>query len=209
MRPGFRNVLALTMSPLTTLIMTSVPLGKAGVGSAMNDTTRELGGALGVAVLGSLVTSTYTSQLGPSLTGLPTAARTAADSGLAGALQVAERMGAAGNPLADAAKLAFVDGLGVAALVGAIVVLGAATLSWFLLPSGLGVPATSGRIDVGPVGSDPVAAAVPGADVVLTPIPASASSAHDGITEAAAAPGERRLPEGPLVDGGVNPAVID
>ena len=53
--------MALTMAPMTTLIMSSVPLGKAGVGSAMNDTTRELGGALGVAVLGSLVTSQYTS----------------------------------------------------------------------------------------------------------------------------------------------------
>ena len=52
--------MALTMTPLTTLIMSAVPLTKAGVGSAMNDTTRELGGALGVAVLGSLVTSTYT-----------------------------------------------------------------------------------------------------------------------------------------------------
>ena len=39
--------MALTMTPLTTLIMSAVPLGKAGVGSAMNDTTRELGGALG------------------------------------------------------------------------------------------------------------------------------------------------------------------
>ena len=63
--------MALTMTPLTTLIMSSVPLGKAGVGSAMNDTTRELGGALGVAVLGSVVTSRFTRSLGPALAGLP------------------------------------------------------------------------------------------------------------------------------------------
>ena len=56
--------MALTMTPLTTLIMSAVPISKAGMGSAMNDTTRELGGALGVAVLGSLVTSTYTSAVG-------------------------------------------------------------------------------------------------------------------------------------------------
>ncbi|MCU1499427.1 MAG: drug resistance transporter, EmrB/QacA subfamily, partial [Acidimicrobiales bacterium] len=62
--------MATTMTPLTTLIMSSVPLGKAGVGSAMNDTTRELGGALGVAVLGSVVTSRFTSSLGPALSGL-------------------------------------------------------------------------------------------------------------------------------------------
>ena len=62
--------MALTMTPLTTLIMSAVPVTKAGVGSAMNDTTRELGGALGVAVLGSLVTSTYASSLGDAVSGL-------------------------------------------------------------------------------------------------------------------------------------------
>ena len=56
--------MAMTMAPATTSIMTSLPLGKAGVGSAVNDTTRELGGALGVAVLGSLVASHYASSIG-------------------------------------------------------------------------------------------------------------------------------------------------
>ena len=49
------------MTPMTTQLMAAVPRDRAGIGSAMNDTTRELGGALGVAVLGSLVTSQYTS----------------------------------------------------------------------------------------------------------------------------------------------------
>ena len=61
--------MAITMTPLTTLIMSSVPLGQAGVGSAMNDTTRELGGALGVAVLGSIVTSQYASGIAGDLAG--------------------------------------------------------------------------------------------------------------------------------------------
>ena len=126
--------MATTMTPLTTLIMSSVPLGKAGVGSAMNDTTRELGGALGVAVLWSLVTSTYTANLGPALSGLTGQARAAADSGLAGALGVAKGLGADGNGLALAAKSAFVDGLGVAATVASLVVLTAAVSAWFLLP---------------------------------------------------------------------------
>ncbi|MBA3280954.1 MAG: MFS transporter [Acidimicrobiia bacterium] len=127
--------MATTMSPLTTLIMASVPLGKAGVGSAMNDTTRELGGALGVAVLGSIVTSRFTAGLGPSIVGLPEQARTAADSGLTGALKVAARIGGAqGEALADAARAAFVDGMRAAAVVGAIVVFAAAVASWFLLP---------------------------------------------------------------------------
>ena len=133
--------MALTMTPLTTLIMSSVPLSKAGVGSAMNDTTRELGGALGVAVLGSLVTSSYTSSLNPALAGLPAQARSIADSGLAGALAVAQKLGAAGDPLAAAAKQAFVDGLGVAAIAGAVVVFAAAAVAWFLLPASHVVPA--------------------------------------------------------------------
>ena len=85
--------MAITMTPLTSLIMSSVPLGKAGVGSAMNDTTRELGGALGVAVLGSLVTSQYASGIGPDLVGLPEEARQVAESGLSGALQVGSQIG--------------------------------------------------------------------------------------------------------------------
>ena len=127
--------MATTMTPLTTLIMSSVPLSKAGVGSAMNDTTRELGGALGVAVLGSLVTSTYTSSLNGNVAALPESLREVARSGLAGALGVAEQLGPNGTALASAAKSAFVDGLGVAALVGAAVVFTAAVAAWHLLPS--------------------------------------------------------------------------
>ncbi len=133
--------MSLTMTPLTTLIMSSVPLGKAGVGSAMNDTTRELGGALGVAVLGSLVTSRYTSSLGPALAGLPEQARSIADSGLTGALGVGREIGGAqGAALTSAAQQAFVDGLGVAAIVGSLIVFSAAVAAWFLLPKGAQVP---------------------------------------------------------------------
>jgi EmrB/QacA subfamily drug resistance transporter len=133
--------MALTMTPLTTQIMASVPLGKAGVGSAMNDTTRELGGALGVAVLGSVVSSVYSSNLASALTGLPESARAMASEGLAGALGVAESMGEAGGSVAAAATTAFVDGISVAALSGAVVVVVAAVLAWFLLPASHDVPA--------------------------------------------------------------------
>lgn len=135
--------MALTMTPLTTLIMSSVPLAKAGVGSAMNDTTRELGGALGVAVLGSVVTAQYASSLAPSIAALPAEAQSFANSGLSGALAVAERIGLdtpAGRALADAGRSAFVDGMGWSAVVGAGVVLLAATLAWFLLPKGTEIP---------------------------------------------------------------------
>jgi EmrB/QacA subfamily drug resistance transporter len=140
--------MAVTMTPLTTLIMSAVPLGKAGVGSAMNDTTRELGGALGVAVLGSLVTSRYVASLGAALTGLPDAARSAAEGGLTGALAVgAEIGGAPGAALTASAQSAFVDGLGLAAMVGAAVVFVAAAVSWFLLPRGDDVPSGAHVVD--------------------------------------------------------------
>jgi MFS transporter, DHA2 family, integral membrane protein len=134
--------LASTMSPLTSLIMSSVPAGRAGIGSAMNDTTRELGGALGVAVLGSVVTTVFTSSLDPKLGELPAAAdRDEAHSGLAGALGVARGLaGDAGPALADAAKAAFLDGLTIAALTAAAVVTVAAISARRLLPRDAMVP---------------------------------------------------------------------
>jgi len=126
--------MALTMTPLTTLIMSAVPLGKAGVGSAMNDTTRELGGALGVAILGSLVTSSYTSSIGNAVSGLSEAQQAAAKTGLVGAFGVARQLGSSGGALVEAAKQAFVDGIGVAALTGAVVVGVAAVVASRTLP---------------------------------------------------------------------------
>ncbi len=116
--------MAISMTPLTSLIMSSVPLGRAGIGSAMNDTTRELGGALGVAILGSIVTSKYAAGIAADIAGLPEEARKAADTGLTGAIQVGAQIGGdQGATLIDAARQAFVDGMGAAALVGSLVVI--------------------------------------------------------------------------------------
>jgi hypothetical protein len=59
----FASGMGLTFSPATNSIMQSVPVSKAGIGSAMNDTTRQLGGALGVAVLGTLMNRTYQQEI--------------------------------------------------------------------------------------------------------------------------------------------------
>ncbi|MGH9272521.1 MAG: MFS transporter, partial [Ilumatobacteraceae bacterium] len=83
--------MALTMSPMTTQLMSAVPRDRAGVGSAMNDTTRELGGALGVAVLGSLVTSQYTSALADTAAALPEEARELAQGSIGGVLGLISR----------------------------------------------------------------------------------------------------------------------
>lgn len=161
--------MAITMTPLTTLIMASVRLGKAGVGSAMNDTTRELGGALGVAILGSVVASRYAASLGPSIANLSGQAQAVADSGLSGALKVAAQIGGAqGEALAGAARAAFVEGMSAAAVVGAVSVAVAAVASWFLLPSGNYVP--PGAVEGGLVETEG-AAGDQVDDGVLTPSP--------------------------------------
>lgn len=137
--------MGLTMPPSTTLIMSSLPLGKAGVGSAVNDTTRELGGALGVAILGSLLASSYDRDLGPALSGAPAPLAEAARSSLGGALAVAEQLGGgAGDALAEAARAAFVDGLGLAVTVGALAALAGAAFVATYLTGGSGVDVAAG-----------------------------------------------------------------
>ena len=111
--------MGLVMTPMTDLIMSSVPREKAGVGSAMNDTTRELGTTLGVAILGSLLSSAYTSNLPSQIGQLPAEAQQAVKGSLGGALYVSQQLGGdVGQQLADAAKSAWSDGVRLAFLVG-------------------------------------------------------------------------------------------
>jgi len=125
--------MAVAMTPTTGLLMSAVPRERAGMGSAMNDTTRELGGSLGIAVLGSVMASNYASHVAAAVTGLPAAAASAAQSSLAGALTVA---GQAGNPaLAEAAKSAYMSGMTLSMVVGAGIILVAAVLAFVGLPA--------------------------------------------------------------------------
>src|SRR3954468_12300514 len=127
--------MGLTMTPMTELIMSSVPRDKAGVGSAMNDTTREVGTTLGVAILGSILSSGYTSHLGNAVTDLPDGARHAAEGSLAGALGVAHQIGGAqGAAIVDAAKSAWAEGLHLSMSIGAGIVLFAAIIAARYLP---------------------------------------------------------------------------
>jgi EmrB/QacA subfamily drug resistance transporter len=130
--------LALTMAPATESIMGSLPLAKAGVGSAVNDTTRQVGGALGVAVLGSVFNSIYTSSVtdGLSASSLPASAVAAAKDSVGGALAVAASIGgAAGNEVAQVARSAFVDGLELASRAGALVTLIGVVITLLWLPA--------------------------------------------------------------------------
>jgi hypothetical protein len=125
--------MGLTIAPATESIMGSLPKEKAGVGSAVNDTTRELGGALGVAVIGSIMSSVYTAHLTDAAAGrLPDQALDTATSSVGAALAVAQRIGPAAEPLVNAARQAFVDGMVIGSRVTAVVaVLGAlVALKW-------------------------------------------------------------------------------
>jgi EmrB/QacA subfamily drug resistance transporter len=113
--------MALAMSPMTASIMSAVPDRRAGSGSATNDATRELGAALGVAILGSIAASQYRSSLSSTLHSLPAGVDSRATSSIAGAIQSTSGLSAAdAHALATAARQAFVDGLHVGALVGAV-----------------------------------------------------------------------------------------
>jgi EmrB/QacA subfamily drug resistance transporter len=128
--------MGLSMAPATEAIMGSLPPAKAGVGSAVNDTTRELGGALGIAVLGSLFASRYASSLRPDVDDLPADVGDAAVDSVAGAAEAAAGIGGpAGDALLGAATQAFVDGLQLAATVGALTAVVGAVVAAVWLPA--------------------------------------------------------------------------
>jgi MFS transporter, DHA2 family, multidrug resistance protein len=119
------------MGPATHSVMGAVPKEKAGVASAMNDVTRQVGGSLGTAVIGSLVASFYSSRIADAATGLPAGAQDAVKDSIGGADAVAAKLpGDQGASLAHSAASAFTDALGlglcaaaIAAFVAAVVVI--------------------------------------------------------------------------------------
>jgi EmrB/QacA subfamily drug resistance transporter len=123
------------MAPATESIMGSLPLAKAGVGSAMNDTTRQVGGALGVAILGSVLASSYGAAMEPVVAQLPTAAADVASDSIGGAAAVASQIGEAGAGLIEAASSAFIDGMNSAVWVAVGVALLGAVITWAYLPA--------------------------------------------------------------------------
>ncbi|MEU4403496.1 MFS transporter [Streptosporangium sp. NPDC023963] len=137
------------MPPATTAIMEALPREKAGVGSAMSNTIRQVAGALGVALLGSLLSATYRDQIAPALTGLPEQLRHLAGESLTGTLGVAQGLGARGAALIEPAKLAFVEGMHITALVSAVIALLGALVVFRWLP-GKSSTATSVPEEISP-----------------------------------------------------------
>src|SRR3954467_5109069 len=128
--------MGLAMSPATDAIMGALPRSKAGIGSAMNDVVRELGGTLGVAVLGSILSSSYGSGMGEATAGLPTgAAEAAGDSGGAAPAGGAQLGGGAGAKLIDTANSAFVETMNTTATLAAAAAVIGALIALAFLPS--------------------------------------------------------------------------
>jgi hypothetical protein len=130
--------LSFSMSPMTASIMSAVPDRRAGSGSATNDATREVGAALGVAILGSIAASVYRDSLSPTIKTLPAAADERAGSSLAGAVQAATRLSDTdARRLIENAQQAFVDSMHVAALVGGGLAIIAVVAAFRFLPDEL------------------------------------------------------------------------
>lgn len=121
--------MGLCTAPATAAIVAGTPVEKHGVAAAVNDAAREIGAALGIAIAGSVLAAGYSQHIRPALPQLPEAAREPVSDSLAGALQVAERAGPVGDPLAEFARNAFLEGfqqagiaLGCMTFVAAILV---------------------------------------------------------------------------------------
>ncbi len=122
------------MPPATEAVMSVVPRERAGSGSALTNTARQVFGALGVAVLGSILAQVYRSQLDPHLTALPAAARGAAASSITGTQAVASRLGGAGLRLDSFADGAFVHAMHVTTVISAVITLAGALVVLVWMP---------------------------------------------------------------------------
>jgi hypothetical protein len=124
------------MGPGTESVMGSVPAEKSGVASAMNDVTRQVGGSLGTAVIGSLITSLYSSRVADAAAGLPSAAQSAAEDSIGSANAVAAQLPAdQAASLTHSAASAFTDALGLGLCAAAIAAFFAAVVVIRRLPA--------------------------------------------------------------------------
>ena len=121
--------IGMAMAPATEAIMGSLPKAKAGVGSAMNDVVREVAGTLGVAVLGSVLASSYASGMDGAVAGLPADAAAAASDSVGAAHAIG------GADLIAAANNAFVDAMSTTASIAAAIAIVGALIAAVFLPA--------------------------------------------------------------------------
>ncbi|HEY3003797.1 MAG TPA: hypothetical protein VGJ44_15730, partial [Kribbellaceae bacterium] len=124
----------ITMPAAGDALLGSLPQGRESTGTALSFATRQVGGAFGIAVLGSLVTAAYRDGVTAATAALPGPLAGAARESVAGAAVVADRLGPAGQALHDAAAGAYVTGMHHASIACAVVALGSALLLATTLP---------------------------------------------------------------------------
>jgi predicted MFS family arabinose efflux permease len=124
---GLAVAMGWVMAPSTDSVMGAVPPEKSGVASAMNDVTRQVGGALGTAIIGSLISSFYASRIGDDVASLPEPARSSAKDSIGQANAIAAHLPHdQGASLTSAAADAFTTALGIGFTAAAVVaILGA------------------------------------------------------------------------------------
>jgi len=133
--------MANVMPPAMNTIMSSLPREKAGVGSAVSNTVRQVSVALGIAVLGSIVAAVYRSQVEATTAMLPSPAREIASESIAGAYGVAAQSGPQGATLISAANDAFIQAMHWAATGSVVVGLFAVAVASIWLPKRAPEPA--------------------------------------------------------------------
>ncbi|RMF81340.1 MAG: DHA2 family efflux MFS transporter permease subunit [Chloroflexi bacterium] len=149
--------LGLAISPATDSIMGSVPESKAGIGSAMNDTTREIGGAMGVAVLGTILNNIYIDRVGELVTQLPALPEAALEA-VTESIQAAHIVAAspqvpeqAATLIVNTANSAFVEGMTDAMFIGAVIMIASGVFALVALPNRLRAGAAShGAVEIAP-----------------------------------------------------------
>ncbi len=125
----------LAMSPATTAITGSLPAEKQGVASALNDTVREFGASIGIALIGSVLTAGYSSSIADTTDRLPDELAEPVEEGIGPALAVAGELGEDGQGLVVAARDAFLDGWGSAMGVATVVAVVAGVAAWGIFRS--------------------------------------------------------------------------
>jgi EmrB/QacA subfamily drug resistance transporter len=150
--------MGLAMAPATESIMGSLPPAQAGVGSAVNDTTRELGGAIGVAVLGSVASSLFTSHMSTALRGLPAGVAAHAQTSVGAAVTIGTHLpGPIGQQLVNGARQAFLTGADRAVLVAVAAAMVGAIVAAVFLPARADV-ADASVVDPAPLNTEPAIA---------------------------------------------------
>ena len=138
--------IGVTMPAATSAVMDVLPRERAGAGSALTNTARQVGVALGVAVLGSILAQSYHQTLSPKLAALPAAARDAAGGSIAGTQAVAAQLGAAGRFLLGPANDAFVSAMHVTTIVAAVIALAGAIVVLRWMPGLSAAPAVAQEV---------------------------------------------------------------